>query len=244
VGLQSVGLILVVAILIIPAAAARFWSDHLQAMTAIAAALGGGSAFLGVLASSLIPKLATGAIIVLVNAAFFLLSLLFGRKRGLVYRMWKRRALNRRIGQQDLLRAAFEVVESKSAVSLPEHLSEMSVKVEELLSLRSWTKARVRKLLADAQRQDLVWRDAQESYRFTPHGAKEAQRAVRNHRMWEMFLIHHAEIAPAHVDRDADRIEHILEPAMIAELEALMNQQHPGVPKSPHEVARPTASTP
>jgi manganese/zinc/iron transport system permease protein len=244
VGLQSVGLILVVAILIIPAAAARFWSDNLPTMTGIAAALGGGSAFLGVLASSMVPKLATGAIIVLVNAAFFLLSLLFGRKRGLVYRMWKRHILNRRIGEQDLLRAAFEVVEAKTQVTWPEHLLGTSVKVEELLSRRSWTKTRVRKLLLDAQRQDLIWRDAQASYRLTPKGAKEARRAARNHRMWELFLIHHAEIAPAHVDRDADRIEHILEPAMIAELESLMNQQHPGVPESPHELPRPTASAP
>jgi manganese/zinc/iron transport system permease protein len=151
--------------------------------------------------------------------------------------MWKQHMLKQRIGQQDLLRAAFEVAESKTRESLPEHLVETSVKLEELLGQRSWTAGRVRKLLAQAQRHDLIWRDAQESYRFTPKGAKEARRAARNHRMWELFLIHHAEIAPAHVDRDADRIEHILEPAMIAELETLMNQQHPGVPESPHMLA-------
>ncbi len=244
VGLQSVGLILVVAVLIIPAAAARFWSDHLSTMTGIAAALGGASAFMGVLASSLVPKLATGAIIVLVNAAFFLLSLLFGRKRGAIYRAWKRHALNQRIGQQDLLRAAFEVVESKAHPVLLEHLLEMSVTLEELLTCRSWTASRVRKLLRQAQRFDLIWRNAQESYRLTPKGAKEARRAARNHRMWELFLIHHAEIAPAHVDRDADRIEHILEPAMVAELETMMNQQHAGVPESPHELAAPSSSAP
>jgi manganese/zinc/iron transport system permease protein len=145
--------------------------------------------------------------------------------------------LHQRIGQQDLLRAAFEVVESKARVSQPESLLETSVRLEELLSQRSWTSSRVRRLLAQALQQDLIWRDAQESYRFTPKGAKEARRAARNHRMWELFLIHYAEIAPAHVDRDADRIEHILEPAMIAELEALMNQQHQTVPESPHELA-------
>lgn len=244
VGLQSVGLILVVAVLIIPAAAARFWSDHLVTMTWIAAALGGGSAFLGVLASSLVPKLATGAIIVLVNAGFFLLSLLFGKKRGVVYRFWKQHTLRQRIGQQDLLRAAFEVVESKTRVLMPEHLQETSVRMDELLGSRSWTAGRVRKLLAQAQRQDLIWRDAQESYRFTPKGAKEARRAARNHRMWELFLIHHAEIAPAHVDRDADRIEHILEPAMIAELESLMDQQHHHVPESPHELVPSSPASP
>ena len=136
------------------------------------------------------------------------------------------------------------MVEAKADASRTESLLETSVRLEELLERRSWSMFRVRKLLAEGQREDLIWRDARESYRLTPKGAKEAKRAVRNHRMWELFLIHHAEIAPAHVDRDADRIEHILEPAMIAELEALMNQQHAGVPQSPHELVPPTSSAP
>jgi manganese/zinc/iron transport system permease protein len=239
VGLQSVGLILVVAVLIIPAAAARFWSDHLQTMTVIAAALGGGSAFLGVLASSLIPKLATGAIIVVVNALFFLVSLLFGSKRGIVYRLWNHYVLRQRVGQHDLLRAAFELIELKTHPTSPRKILGASVKFQELLARRSWTPSRVRKLLRIAERQELIWRDAQESYRLTPKGAEQARRAARNHRMWELFLIHYADIAPAHVDRDADRIEHVLEPAMIAELESLMKQKLPRVPESPHELVTP-----
>jgi manganese/zinc/iron transport system permease protein len=237
VGLQSVGLILVVAILIIPAAAARFWSDHLLTLTVIAACLGGASAFLGVLASSLIPKLATGAIIVVVNSALFLVSLLFGPKRGIVYRVWNQQILRQRVGQHDLLRAVFEVIESKNQSQSQAELLEASVTFDDLLSWRTWSPVRVRRLLRRARSQDLLWQDAQETYRLTPQGADLARRAVRNHRMWELFLIHHADIAPGHVDRDADRIEHILEPAMIAELESLMKEDLPPVPQSPHEIA-------
>ncbi len=237
IGLQSVGLVLVVAILIIPAAAARFWSDDLIAMTVISAGIGGGSAFVGVLASSIIPKLATGAVIVVVESVFFLVSLLFGAKRGIVFRLWHQRQLRGRIGQHDLLRAMFELLEPKRPIDMQEDILTQSVTMEDLLQKRSWTAARVRRLLRKAQNQGLMWRDAQACYRLTSKGLELARRAVRNHRMWELFLIHYADIAPAQVDRDADRIEHILEPAMIAELESLMKQEQLGMPESPHQLS-------
>ena len=236
VGLQSVGLILVVAILIIPSAAARFWSDDLINMTLISAGIGGASAFVGVLASSLIPKLATGAIIVVVGAAFFFVSMLFGLKRGVVYRLWNQHRLRQRVGQHDLLRATYELIEAKHLAATVQEMLSQSVEFDELRRRRSWTPHRIRKLLRSAQRNDLIWQDSTASYRLTAQGAELARRAARNHRMWELFLIHYADIAPAQVDRDADRIEHILEPDMIAELEALMNEESPRVPVSPHQI--------
>ena len=61
---------------------------------------------------------------------------------------------------------------------------------------------------------------------------------VHQHRLWELYLIHHADIAPSMVDRDADTIEHVLSPRMIAELESLLRQQQaPGeVADSPHPI--------
>lgn len=236
VGLQSVGLILVVAILIIPAAGARFWSDHLVKMTTIAAGIGGLSAFMGVFASSLMPGLATGAIIVVVGAVFFLMSLLFGSKRGVVYRLWSQRRLRQRVGQHDLLRAAFELIESKNPQATSQDMLQESMSFQEFVGHRTWSPSRVRRLLRRAQNRDLIWQDAQSAYRLTAQGTELARRAVRNHRMWELFLIHYADIAPAQVDRDADRIEHILEPEMIAQLESLMDQEAAFVPQSPHEI--------
>ena len=51
-GLVAVGLVLVVAMLIIPAAAARLWTDRLRTMAVLAAVFGGTASCLGVLASS------------------------------------------------------------------------------------------------------------------------------------------------------------------------------------------------
>lgn len=76
---------------------------------------------------------------------------------------------------------------------------------------------------------------------MTAAGRVEAQRVVRNHRLWEMYLIAHADIAPTHVDRDADRIEHVLAPEMVERLERLVaaKEGSAAVPASPHELAAP-----
>jgi Mn-dependent DtxR family transcriptional regulator len=59
---------------------------------------------------------------------------------------------------------------------------------------------------------------------------------VHDHRLWELYLIQYADVAPSQVDRDADAIEHVLDPDMVAELEALVREQAPAqtVPPSPH----------
>ncbi|EWY42552.1 manganese transporter [Skermanella stibiiresistens SB22] len=84
IGLQTVGLILIVALLIVPAAAARFWTERLWVMVLVAAALGGASGWIGASLSALVPRLPAGAVIVLVAGALFLVSFLAAPARGVV----------------------------------------------------------------------------------------------------------------------------------------------------------------
>ena len=239
IGLQSVGLLLVVALLIIPAAAARFWTDRLGWMTLTSAGLGGLSALLGVLASALFPRLAAGPVIVLFGSAFFLLSMFFGAQRGVIRRILIHRRLRQRVGRHDLLRALFECLEPLDAMADGSNIEEMTqevVSLERLQAMRSWSPSRLQRLLSVAIRKKLVRADSTSGYRLTPVGSSEARQVVRNHRLWETYLITHADIAPSHVDRDADQIEHILEPEVIAELNAIMSERYPQMtmPPSPH----------
>lgn len=82
VGLKVVGLILIVALLIIPPVAARFWTDRSSRMLWISGAIGGASGYVGAALSSLAPNLPTGPIIVLCAFALFLASFLFAPTRG------------------------------------------------------------------------------------------------------------------------------------------------------------------
>ena len=92
-GMQSVGLLLVSAILIVPAASARFWTDNIRWITLYAGISGAVSAAVGVLLSAQFEKLAAGATIVVVGVVLFLFSLIFGRRHGLIVEYHRRRKL-------------------------------------------------------------------------------------------------------------------------------------------------------
>jgi manganese/zinc/iron transport system permease protein len=82
--LPIAGFVLAVALVVIPPAAARFWSDRAGTVVAVAALLGAVSAFTGAALSAVLADTPTGPAIVLVAACLFALSLLFGRARGLL----------------------------------------------------------------------------------------------------------------------------------------------------------------
>jgi len=84
IGLKTVGLILIIAVVIVPPAAARFWTDRLGRMVAIAAGIGAVTAYVGAALSALTPDLPTGAVIVLVQGLAFAVSLLFAPRRGVL----------------------------------------------------------------------------------------------------------------------------------------------------------------
>ena len=84
IGLKTVGLILIIALVIIPPAAARFWTDRLGRMVALSAAFGGLAGWIGGGVSAVFPAMPAGAVIVLAAAAIFTFSLLFAPSRGVV----------------------------------------------------------------------------------------------------------------------------------------------------------------
>lgn len=97
VGLQTVGLVLIIALLITPATAARFWTNRLGLMLAIAGFIGGLSGGVGALLSARFQDLPAGAVIVLVASFFFLVSLLLAPARGLAGRALRRARLKARL---------------------------------------------------------------------------------------------------------------------------------------------------
>lgn len=97
VGLQTVGLVLIVALAVAPPAAARFWSDRAAPMALISGGIGAFGCYVGAAISASGEKLPTGAVIVLCIAAIFLLSLLFSPRRGVVAAILRRRRLQGRV---------------------------------------------------------------------------------------------------------------------------------------------------
>ena len=82
-GFQALGTLLAVGLMMLPAAAARFWVRSIEAITALAIAIGVTSAYLGLIVSYRL-EVASGPAIILVAGAAYLLSLVFGRS-GLIF---------------------------------------------------------------------------------------------------------------------------------------------------------------
>jgi manganese/zinc/iron transport system permease protein len=105
IGLKVAGLVLIVALTIIPPVAARFWTDRPEPMVIIAAGLGAIAAYIGTVISSLDRGLPTGALIVLVAFALFLVSLLLSPRRGLLASALKQRAFQIQVHERQGLTA-------------------------------------------------------------------------------------------------------------------------------------------
>ena len=235
VGLQAVGLILVIALLITPAAAARFWTNSLPVMLGGAAAVGGLSGWLGSALSALLPRFPAGAVIVLVAASVFVASMFFGPARGVIPRVVRQTRLRRKVGRQHLLRAIYEILEANQP-DTAEAVCNLPVPLAALQAHRSWSVQGLARLLRTARAEDHLERTDSGMVRLSESGFGEAARTTRNHRLWELYLIRHADIAPSHVDRDADLVEHVLGAEMVRQLEGELHDRGSSleVPPSPH----------
>lgn len=238
VGLPIVGVILMAAMLILPAATARFWTNRLQSLLLLAGGLGAASGILGTQVARHVP--ATGAAIVLTAAALFVISLLFAHQRGVVARLLTEWQLRRRISREHLLRALYELGEPQ----LPQLAA---VPIQELRDYRYWGPRAMERLLGWAEGEELLRKSA-DAAKLTPLGLQRAAKLTKAHRLWEMYLMQQADIAADHVDRDADDTEHLLPESLLLELEqelasaGRLPKVVEEVPQSPHELEGPHES--
>ena len=214
VGLQAVGAILMVALLITPAAAARFWTSRLSRMVTLSALTGGLSGMLGTGLSTLAPHLPTGPLIVLSLSFLFVVSLFLAPRRGLIaksIRLWR---LRKKVARENLLRTLYELAEQQGTW-------DNAFGVEALAEFRHLSLRRMLRTLERLRQEGLVQENRQQ-FQLTHAGLEEAYQVTRNHRLWEMFLMHEEQLKADHVDRDADLIEHFLPREIVRELEQLM----------------------
>ena len=236
-GLQAVGLILIIAFLITPAAAARFWTNQLDRMLMLSALIGAASGWIGASLSAFFPRLPAGAVIVLVAALFFVVSMLVGTERGVMIRFLRQSQLEKRTGRQHLLRALYEILEGGRVT---EELIIRTVAFRQIRGRRTWSDRQLRDYIRRAYNEGLVEApNKADSILLTETGLVEAKQVTRNHRLWEMYLIEYADVATSRVDRDADMVEHILGDKMVTRLENKLQAYRIAgslVPQSPHPI--------
>jgi ABC-type Mn2+/Zn2+ transport system permease subunit/Mn-dependent DtxR family transcriptional regulator len=231
ISIQAVGVVLVAAMLITPAAAAYLLTDRLSRMVVLSAAFGAAAGVAGVFFSLLLTRpgrdLPTGASMVLAASAIFGLAFLFSRRYGVVprlLRLWKR---GRRTQAENLIRTLYLMWEDRPA-------DDRRFGVHDIAAKRQESPGHVRRLARLAMKRGWVDRGSLDPLILTEEGLAEARRVVRNHRLWELFLTQEAHLAHDHVHADAEYIEHVLPRDVVRRLEAMLETR-----RDPHGRAIP-----
>ncbi|WP_435922323.1 metal ABC transporter permease [Paenibacillus sp. DYY-L-2] len=120
VGIQAVGVVLVAALLITPAVAARYWTDALSVMIVLAGLFGALSGVTGTLISGTLSNLPTGPVTVMAATLLFAVSAVFAPNRGLVAR------LLRRMRQRSDVKQGYAAGAAERAIISKTHTAERS----------------------------------------------------------------------------------------------------------------------
>ncbi|WP_435264218.1 metal ABC transporter permease [Tenacibaculum sp. nBUS_03] len=118
-GLQTVGVVLMSAMLLAPAAAARQWTNKLSTMVILAAIFGAFSGVIGTGISASQSNLSTGPVIVLVAAIFVVFSFIFSPSRGLLFRQIRLLKNRRDLKLHKTLSFMFDIVKTHEDKSHP-----------------------------------------------------------------------------------------------------------------------------
>ena len=213
VGLQAVGVVLMAAMLITPAIAARYWTERLGVLAVLAGLFGGISGIAGTLVSALGEGLATGPLIVLSATGVFVISLLFGTRRGLVVTALRQLKVRR----EDRLRTLLEAMARDM-----EDQSQSTVTKDALLALTGWSNHKLNRVTRHAERLRLIT-SRKHLYGFTRQGLNRAYQIVKEERMEQLLLMYDHRFSGWRVARDDPRgLAAALSPSVVKELEELM----------------------
>lgn len=190
--LQAVGVIMVVAMLIAPGAAAYQLTDRLPVMLGLAALIGGIAAG-GGFVLAFWRNWPTGPAMTVVAGGIFLLAMLFSPKYGAVFTRIRRWRQRQHILGEDILKS-----------TMRRHPSPMPIPaLAQHFNLSPGTMARA---IARLERAGLV-RRSNGHVALTPPGRAGAETILRAHRLWEQYLAERG-VPPAKVHDVAEAYEH------------------------------------
>lgn len=230
-GIQSVGVVLMAALIITPSAAARAWTDKLGFMMLLAGLIGAASGLVGSFISYTAPNMPTGPWIVMCLSFVALASLFFSPTRGMLARILQQRQNRIKIVSENLLKSLYHLQE-RSGFST-QHFSEDDINAQ-----RSFSNADLQTALKKLKKEYWLIKTLSGKYQLSSTGLEEAKRVVRLHRLWEMYLTERMRLKSDHIHPNAETIEHIITP----EIEALLLKELGYPEKDPHESIIPYSS--
>jgi manganese/zinc/iron transport system permease protein len=169
IGLQTVGVVLMSAMIVAPAVAARQWTDRLGVMVALSAFFGALAGVAGAFLSSAAERLPTGPAVVVCISAIAILSLLFAPNRGIV---WSRIAA---IGHRRSIRTDTVLGDMYALARHHEGHEQEHGHTAAVLQAMSYGSTGIDATLADLEQRGLVQRNAGDEWSLTAAGLDEAR---------------------------------------------------------------------
>jgi ABC-type Mn2+/Zn2+ transport system permease subunit len=225
--LQIIGVVLVSALLIIPATTAGLLTYKMNRLLVLSGALGAFTGIFGCLISILSDRLPAGPVIVICSTLLFIGVLFLGPNRGILPAWFLSRKRGRRISMENTLKACYQVLEEElfANPSFPQSSlarrrrksdAEIEQEVDTLVNQGYATR-----LIPTEKINNLL--PAETMISLTPDGWELACKMIRNHRLWELYLTQEASYPSDHVHDDAEKIEHVIGEKTVRRLERILS---------------------
>lgn len=224
---ETVGSILVIAMLIVPPATAYLLTERLWVMVMLSVVIAALSAILGHAAAITLPaiffsRIGLGAQVGASSAGMmavscgvlFALAVLVSPHQGVVMRVVRTASLNLRIACEDVMGLLYRLDEIQPEGTQAATLSRL------LHDARGFGRILQRLAISRLKRLGQIVRTPA-GYHLTPAGQAEAQNLVRTHRLWEAYLEKHFEsLSGERQHRSAHSLEHYIDPSLREDLAA------------------------
>jgi manganese/zinc/iron transport system permease protein len=205
-GIKAVGIILMSALMIAPAATARFWTHNLRVMMFLSGVIGALSGVIGAYVSFTAKAMPTGPWTVVALTGFALVSVFFAPRKGIVARWNTQRKHRDKILFENLLKLAYQLGEYDGNFKGPRTREDIS-KIR-LIPEMEWRKGL--ELIKQKDYGTFVNNSLIVNYK----GMSRGKDINRLHRLWEVYLARKMNLRPELVHKDAEAIEHIITPEL------------------------------
>jgi ABC-type Mn2+/Zn2+ transport system permease subunit/Mn-dependent DtxR family transcriptional regulator len=203
--LQTVGVILVVAMLITPASTALLLSNKLREVIVLSAFIGWLSAILGMYVSIEFGT-TPGPAMAVMATVLYLLAALGAPRKGVISKFMARRIQQRKVEEEDVLKNALKL-HNRGTLHL-----------QGLMDNLRMTGGRIRRHIRRLAEHDLL-RKTPSGLEITVHGIERATALVRAHRLWETYLAQQVGLKAEQIHEDAEHFEHLLTEDMLDEVD-------------------------
>ncbi len=207
---ESVGNILVVAMFVVPPAAAWLFTERLAPMVALSSLFAAMSAVGGHLAAINVPgwfgfqSTTTASMMAVIAGGLLLIAILFAPRQGIVGKFFRQRWLAFGILADDVIALLYRWRE-KGATQVGNFANLKRTLFSGWFSLGAtmawlWLRGKIR--------------SEGDAWRLTPQGVASAANLVRSHRLWEQYLVTRAGYESDRIHDKAERFEHFTDPSL------------------------------